>query len=194
VIYLLRHGQTEHNVERRIQGRCDSPLTELGRQQARAMGAKLRSLLGGAEGFEILSSPLGRAVASAELVRAELGWERPLVTDARLEEVGCGSWERHRYASLKERDPRLGEAPCFLAAWAHYCSDGERLDDALARLSGWLDWARGRRLVVVSHGVAGGLLRALYGGLGREEMFAMHSVAQDRFIRLHEGRIEEIAC
>jgi probable phosphoglycerate mutase len=194
VIYLLRHGQTEHNVERRIQGRCDSPLTELGRQQARAMGAKLRNLLGDAVDFEILSSSLPRAVASAEIVRAELGVDRPLVTDARLEEVGCGSWERHRYASLVARDPRIGEAPCFLAAWANYCSDGERLDDALARLSGWLDWSRGRKLVVVSHGVAGGLLRAIYGGLGRDEMFSMHAVAQNRFHRLHEGRIEEVAC
>ena len=36
MIYLLRHGQTGYNLERRIQGRCDSPLTSLGREQARA--------------------------------------------------------------------------------------------------------------------------------------------------------------
>ena len=33
-LYLLRHGQTEFNVKKLVQGRCDSPLTDLGRQQA----------------------------------------------------------------------------------------------------------------------------------------------------------------
>ena len=40
MIYLLRHGQTEYNLERRIQGSIDSPLTSLGRQQATAMGGQ----------------------------------------------------------------------------------------------------------------------------------------------------------
>ena len=194
MIYLLRHGQTEHNLERRIQGRCDSALTELGKTQARAMGARLRELLDGDDGFEVVSSPLGRAVASAEIVRDHAGLTRPLITDARLEEVGCGSWERHRFASLAVRDPRIGDAPNFVAAWAAFCTDGERLDEAVARLSGWLSSADGRKLVVIGHGVSGGLLRALYSGLSGDELLKLHSSAQDRFHRLHGGRVEEISC
>nr|MEA2799832.1 hypothetical protein [Phenylobacterium sp.] len=38
MIYLVRHGQTEFNRERRIQGHVDSPLTELGVRQAKAVG------------------------------------------------------------------------------------------------------------------------------------------------------------
>jgi broad specificity phosphatase PhoE len=45
-IYLLRHGHTQLNAERRMQGHCDSALTDLGVQQAQAMGAALRDELG----------------------------------------------------------------------------------------------------------------------------------------------------
>ena len=41
-LYLMRHGETMFNAQHRIQGWCDSPLTERGIEQARAMGAKLR--------------------------------------------------------------------------------------------------------------------------------------------------------
>jgi probable phosphoglycerate mutase len=194
MIYLLRHGQTEHNVAQRIQGRCDSPLTELGKAQARAMGAKLRGLIGDDAEFAIVASPLPRALASAELVREAAGINPPIVTDERLQEVGCGSWEKHHFETLARRDPLIGEAPCFLAAWAHYCSDGEGLDAALLRLSGWLGWAEGRKLVVVGHGVAGSLLRGFYASLGRDELTRLRSAPQDRFHRLHEGTVEEILC
>ena len=43
MIFLIRHGQTEFNVQRRLQGRRDSPLTELGIQQARRMGELLKA-------------------------------------------------------------------------------------------------------------------------------------------------------
>jgi len=193
VIYLLRHGQTEYNTERRIQGRCDSPLTELGKAQVRAKGEELRELLAGQGGFVVVSSPQPRAVASAEIVAEHAGIEGPIVTDARLQEVGCGSWEKHRYASLKERDPAIGEAPNFLAAWAQYCTDGEGLDAAIDRLASFLNWTAGKDLVVVSHGCTGAILRALYAGLDREKLLQSHSVQQDRFHRLHDGEIEEFA-
>ena len=194
MIYLLRHGQTEYNVERRIQGRCDSPLTELGKEQARAMGTTLRELTEGVEGIEVIASPLARAATSAEIVREAMGLERPVIHDHRLQEVGCGSWEKHHFDTISARDPRVGAAPCFLAAWASYCTDGEQLDEAIARLSGWLSWAEGRNLVVVSHGVAGGLLRALYAGASRDRMLETRSVPQDRFHQLQRGQVEELAC
>lgn len=69
-LYLLRHGQTQYNLERRVQGHCDSPLTELGVAQAHAAGAWLAAQ---GVGFErIFSSPLGRALATAEVAREEL--------------------------------------------------------------------------------------------------------------------------
>jgi len=194
VIYLLRHGQTEYNVERRIQGRCDSPLTELGKAQARAKGEKLRDLLDGSgDGFAVVSSPQPRALGSAEIVTEHAGIAGPIITDARLQEIGCGSWEKHRIASLIARDPRIGEAPNFLAAWALYCTDGEGLEAACDRIASFLNWAKGKDLVVISHGCAGAILRGLYADAKRDGLLQSHSVAQNRFHRLKGGDIEEIA-
>jgi probable phosphoglycerate mutase len=192
VIYLLRHGQTEFNTERRIQGRCDSPLTELGKAQARAMGETLSVLLDGLPRFELVSSPQPRALSSAELVAEAAGLDGRIVTDERLQEVGCGSWEKHRFATLAERDPLIGAAPNFLSAWAKYCRDGEGIEAASDRLASFLRWAEGKSLVVVSHGCAGSILRALYVGADRAAMLESHSAPQDRFHRLYEGAVEEI--
>lgn len=69
-LYLLRHGQTEFNVKKLVQGRCDSPLTNLGRQQAGAAAAwlKAHNVIPG----KVVSSPLGRAMDTAALVATEL--------------------------------------------------------------------------------------------------------------------------
>lgn len=193
MIYLLRHGQTEFNMERRIQGRCDSPLTSQGREQARAMGQRLGELIGADDDFEIIASPQDRAHQSALIVREAAGISRPVITDARLQEVHAGSWEKHHFASICARDPLVEAEPCFLSAWAKHCTDGEGLDAAMERLWGWLRWAGNRNVVVVSHGVAGSILRALYVGEEREAMLRYHSAPQDRFHRLHGGWVEEVA-
>ena len=69
-LYLLRHGQTEFNVKKLVQGRCDSPLTDLGRQQARVAAAWLKAH--GVVPDKVVSSPLGRAMDTASLVANEL--------------------------------------------------------------------------------------------------------------------------
>jgi broad specificity phosphatase PhoE len=196
-LYLLRHGQTHFDLEQRIEGSGDSPLTSLGRDQARAMGGKLRGMLETAEGgdadYEIICSPQPRAYDSALLVREAWGIDRPVITDARLVELGCGSWEKHHFASIQGRDPLVEDEPTFLAAWAHHCVDGEGLDEAVERLWGWLRWAGNRKLVVVGHGLAGSMLRALYVGEGRDDMLKYEAIMPGQFHRLENGWAEEIA-
>lgn len=69
-LYLLRHGQTEFNVKKLVQGRCDSPLTDLGRKQAGMAAAWLKSH--DVVPDKVVSSPLGRAMDTAQLVACEL--------------------------------------------------------------------------------------------------------------------------
>src|SRR6185503_4782740 len=90
VIYLVRHGQTEFNRERRIQGHVDSPLTELGVRQAQAVGRLLADLIRDPAGWRIVSSPLGRAASTAEIVSKKLGG-MPVELDERLKEMSWGS-------------------------------------------------------------------------------------------------------
>lgn len=69
-LYLLRHGQTEFNVKKLVQGRCDSPLTDLGHKQAGMAAAWLKGH--DVVPDKVVSSPLGRAMATASLVATEL--------------------------------------------------------------------------------------------------------------------------
>ncbi len=69
-LYLLRHGQTEFNVKKLVQGRCDSSLTDLGRKQAGMAAAWLKAH--DVVPDKVVSSPLGRAMDTAQLVACEL--------------------------------------------------------------------------------------------------------------------------
>lgn len=89
ILYYTRHGQTTWNVENKICGRTDVPLTDLGRQQAAQLGQKLR-----AEGIrvdEILTSPLERAAQTAQIIGQELG--APVRVEPRLIEQCFGIYE-----------------------------------------------------------------------------------------------------
>ena len=92
-LYLLRHGQTEFNVKKLVQGRCDSPLTDLGRQQAGMAAAWLKAH--GVVPDKVVSSPLGRAMATASLVATEL-----LGADADVEP--CEGIIERSYGSFEE--------------------------------------------------------------------------------------------
>lgn len=98
-LYLLRHGQTEFNVKKLVQGRCDSPLTDLGRKQAGMAAAWLKAH--GVVPDKVVSSPLGRAMNTASLVAYEL-----LGPDAAVEpcegiiERGYGTFEEGPHDAL----------------------------------------------------------------------------------------------
>lgn len=69
-LYLMRHGQTEFNLEKKVQGRCDSPLTSLGVEQARGAA---RWLLDQQMNFDTMcASPLGRTRSTIDVVRGVL--------------------------------------------------------------------------------------------------------------------------
>ena len=72
-LLLIRHGQTQANLEGRVQGHSDAPLTELGQAQARAIAARLADDRPAA----LYVSPLGRARATAEIIGAHIGLEPP---------------------------------------------------------------------------------------------------------------------
>ena len=72
-LYLMRHGQTVYNTQHILQGRCDSPLTDEGIAQARRAAAGLSEHGRDMEAVDLAaSSPLGRAEATLDIVRAEV--------------------------------------------------------------------------------------------------------------------------
>ncbi|TQJ32261.1 histidine phosphatase family protein [Microbacterium sp. SLBN-146] len=71
-IILVRHGETDWNRDRRIQGRTDIPLNETGREQARHAASALREQLGGIAPV-VVSSDLSRAEETASIIAESLG-------------------------------------------------------------------------------------------------------------------------
>ncbi len=87
LLYCVRHGESIYNAEGRIQGQSDIPLSELGRRQSEAVAQALAGLPVEA----VYSSPLRRAMETAELIAAALGLE--IQTDPRLKEINAGIFQ-----------------------------------------------------------------------------------------------------
>ena len=86
-LYIIRHGETNWNKEKRMQGKCDVPLNEEGIRLAKETANGMKDIH-----IDLcISSPLKRAATTAELVLE--GRNVPIHFDERLEEIGFGDWE-----------------------------------------------------------------------------------------------------
>jgi broad specificity phosphatase PhoE len=153
-ILLARHGETDWNRQGRFQGHADPPLNETGRAQAAELAAELE----GVELAAVYSSPLGRALETAQVVAAEHGLE-PVAVDA-LREVNVGSWEGLTRAEVEARFPEQ------LARWLDYdqgWEDGESYEEMGRRVvAALLELAAAHedeRILAVTHG---GPIRAAF--------------------------------
>jgi probable phosphoglycerate mutase len=193
MIYLIRHGQTEFNREDRFQGRVDSPLTELGIAQARAVGARLAALAAADPGdWRIVCSPLGRARQTAEII-AEVAGLAPPQPDERLIEVSYGALEGLSRDEVDARFPHLAHIKRGVFTLA---PEGEPIRDVMARAAAWLaehDQDDGVRRIAVAHASIGRVIRGLYGGLDIDTAKLLET-PQDAFHRLHGGKVERIDC
>lgn len=191
MIYLVRHGQTEFNRQGRMQGHADSPLTELGLRQAGAVGRLLESLVPAPRtGWRLVSSPLGRACATAAIISQRLGL--PVELDDRLKEMSWGPFDGRLRAELEAETAATFGA----SGWAFDAPGTEPYESVAGRLSDWLDDLPpepDRRVIAVSHGVAGRVLRGLYADLARAAA-AEQDVPQDAVYLLQGGSIERFDC
>ena len=94
-LYLIRHGQTEWNKEKKIQGSLDIPLNKRGLQQAKAVAQRMHAQYP----FDlIISSPAERALKTAEAINAHSNFE--IILDPNLIEVDFGSLTNHTLDNL----------------------------------------------------------------------------------------------
>ncbi len=148
-VWLVRHGQTRFNLERRYQGLGDSPLTGYGRLQVEALADRLRPVPCGVA----LVSPTERTRLAAEAILAgRAGVEARL--DAQWAEAHQGRWEGLTYREVLARFPDEARA-----RWADGLDGrpqgGESLAEVHTRVSAaWrrlLEEHRGGRVLVVTH-------------------------------------------
>ena len=152
-LLIVRHGQTQWNVEDRMATHTDVPLTQLGLAQADELGDSLT----GARFDRAYSSPLRRALITAQAGLRNAGVVRELEADARLVEPSAGALEGIAFGELEH-----GADLALRDAYASYTDElepvyppgAEPLDESVARARGLLaeiEVAPGRHLAV-SHG------------------------------------------
>ena len=137
---LVRHGQTDWNAERRLQGATDIPLNDVGRGQARDAVAVLAPY----EWDAVVSSPLSRAAETADLIAEGLG----LTVARRVPELAERSFGP---AEGMQAGPEL-EALRIPGGFRGAESEDEAATRGLGALEALADEFRGRRLLVVTHG------------------------------------------
>jgi probable phosphoglycerate mutase len=183
MILLLRHGQTDWNIEpARCQGWADASLNDAGRAQARDQGRALRG-----RGLRlIVTSHLARARETAEIVRNELAGAAglPLIVDPRLAETHRGDWESRLFSEIMTGEPD---------AWRHYRErpdtfrfpGGESLAEQQRRVLACLRDAAldGRPALLVTHGGSIRLVRCFLEGRG---------IATFHRDSTHNGGVEDI--
>src|SRR5882724_9493969 len=191
-MFLILHGQTDLNVAGRAQGRCDSPLTEQGRREGRALGAKLREMLGSGPPPGILCSPLGRSRATAAIVAESLDvMPAEIATDPRLDEVDLGAWEGLTQKEIQDGWPDEMRG-ATQTNWYFRAPGGERFADVERRMREWLaQIGDNEHLIVVGHGVSSRVMRGIYAGLAPER--ALHlDVDRDAVFVLEANDITKI--
>ncbi len=148
-VIAVRHGQTEWNVQARIQGQGDSDLTAEGVAQARSLAQRLA-----AEKFDVLvSSDLGRAAATAQAIADRCG--KPVLLDARLRERHFGAGQGMTYEEVDRAYPgafaRIRNVdPDFVISGGE--SRRQFHDRVCAAFDSLAAAHEGRTLVVVTHG------------------------------------------
>jgi len=163
-LYFARHGQTEANVQKRFSGNKDTPLTVLGLEQAAQVGQILKRELGEASGYQFISSPLARAVATMTIARQAMGLPAEgFVTDNRLKEINLGVWDQLTDEEARALSPILFEQRGN-DKWHVRVPGGENYAEVAARIS---DWVRELKTdtIAISHGATTRILRGLLAGL-----------------------------
>lgn len=169
-LILLRHGQTALSVDRRYSGRGNPDLTDVGRGQASAAGARLASW----EIDAIVSSPLQRTLSTAQAVADLHGLS--VTVEPGLIETDFGAWEGLTFSEAAQRDPQLHRE--WLGDAAVAPPAGESFETVRTRVVAARETIvsshPGRTVLVVSHvtPIKTMLRDAL--GVGPELLFRLH--------------------
>jgi broad specificity phosphatase PhoE len=166
LFYFVRHGETDWNAERRLQGQLDIPLNDAGRLQSAQCGDTLRGLIAARRkapaDFAFISSPLSRARETTEILRGVLGLPRKgYAIEPRLAELSFGRWE-----GLTYREVRALDGPALKLRerdkWNFITPQGESYAQLLTRVREWHASVEGD-IIVVAHGGVARVLMVLFG-------------------------------
>lgn len=160
-IYLTRHGETEWNLESRIQGSLDSRLTKRGIEDAKRLSQRLKDV-----DFDLAySSTQGRAIETTEIILGERDTE--IIKTPDLRELGVGSWEGQLYSYIRENHGDEFEIYVTQPHIYEPKNGGEdfyELEKRVERFIGRLFLTKAETVLVVTHGVTYLMLLNMFEG------------------------------
>lgn len=188
-LYFIRHGQTDWNAERRLQGSSDTELNDTGRQQAERHGRTMAAMNVDWEDYDFVVSPLSRTRETLAIIAEHL--DRPVEPrlEPRLIEGAFGRWEGKTWTDIIAVEPE-NHALFLEKTWTEKPHGGESYGDIAVRLGEWLATVD-RPTVVVSHGGVSRVLRVLYLDLEKRNLMQL-STPQDKFLLFHNRAVETI--
>ncbi|WP_116231557.1 histidine phosphatase family protein [Paenibacillus sp. VMFN-D1] len=169
-MYLTRHGETEWNVEGKMQGLMDSPLTILGKRQAKWLKSSLKNLK-----FEaIYSSPSLRTYQTAEIIRDER--ENQIIVCESLKEISLGSWEGHKKSDVENTFPDEYYAFWNTAHQYRPSNGGESFfqlqDRIIPAVLDIINRHKDGNVLIVTHAIVLKVIMAYFRGDSLEELWA----------------------
>lgn len=151
IVYLTRHGQTIWNLEKRLQGRGDSPLTENGKERAEELKERIKDL-----NIDIIySSPIRRALTTAEIIRGDKNIE--IVTEDDLMEMCFGDYEGEKTEDITKENPEWNIQLIMQGNTDMTAPNGENLSQVRERVAKAMDNIininRNKSILIVAHGI-----------------------------------------
>ena len=194
-IWIVRHGQSAGNVARDLAEAAghplidimtrdmDTPLSDLGREQARALGHWFGEMGDDQRPTVALCSPYVRARETADIVLETAGIRERLVfnSDERLREKEFGILDRLTKHGILKKYPELGEQRAHVGKFYFRPPGGESWCDVILRLRNVIDTItreyRGERVLIVAHQVTVSCFRYLFERLSEEQILAIDRAA-----------------
>lgn len=169
--FIIRHGETDWNIEGRYQGQADPPLNKRGFQQARELAAQMK----GIELAHLYSSPLVRAKQTAEILAQE--FEIEIEEDARLMEIHQGDWQRRLRSEIEYQYPELF-AQWETNPWQVTPPGGENLREVQSRVYEAVDDILQKhsniKIGIVTHRIPIALIKIRYQSMNPDIVRTIH--------------------
>lgn len=172
-IYLFRHGETDYNKDKRMQGSADIPLNEYGRELARVSGQALKDVT-----FDrVFCSPLGRAIETTRLILGDKKAE--IEVDQRLREIDAGPLEGTYFADA--RNDKNHPFHYFLVNPAKYTPlpGGDTFEEVIERGKEFFD-----EVILPLEGHCENILIVAHGGFNRSQLNRLLGISLEEYWKI----------
>ncbi|MBU7317152.1 histidine phosphatase family protein [Paenibacillus oleatilyticus] len=173
-LYLTRHGQTEWNLNKKMQGHLDSPLTDYGMRQAEWLKERLENIQFDA----IYSSSSPRAVSTAQILSGNR--PLPISTLDSLKEINMGLWEGQQIDWIQQQFPVQYDLffndPHLYRPTGHGESYSELLERTIPALNHILAEHQGQQVLIVTHRITLKVIMSYFLGKPLHEIGSMPDI------------------